>query len=194
MGRRPKPLDPNQPLHAFAIQLRLLRDRAGAASSEKETCERAEIGRSTYYSYLNGENLPSRENLERVIKAWGGDVAAWLELRRQAEEAMVHPPAREDAVLPHVDWSGSEPLFTPLNENELLAAEEKYASAVGSFYGFLGALRERVGSPAFEAISATANGVSVAAVRLVFDGADFLPARVTLKVVDAIKACAINPD
>ncbi|WP_411140299.1 helix-turn-helix domain-containing protein [Streptomyces sp. x-80] len=94
VGRRPKPLDPNQPLHAFAIELRLLRERAGAAGSEKETCERAEIGRSTYYSYLNGENLPSRESLERVVKAWGCDVAAWLERRRQTELALAQSPSQ----------------------------------------------------------------------------------------------------
>ncbi|MFC9736644.1 helix-turn-helix domain-containing protein [Streptomyces noursei] len=94
VGRRPKPLDPNQPLHAFAIELRLLRERAGAVGAEKVTCERAEIGRSTYYSYLNGENLPSRENLERVVKAWGGDVAAWLELRRETELALAQPPSQ----------------------------------------------------------------------------------------------------
>ncbi|MFD4786240.1 helix-turn-helix domain-containing protein [Streptomyces sp. NPDC058459] len=89
VGRRPKPLDPSQPLHAFALELRLLRDKAGALGSEKETCQRAEIGRSTYYSYLNGENLPSRDRLEAVVKAWGGDVKVWLERRRQVEAAVV---------------------------------------------------------------------------------------------------------
>ncbi|MFJ2812169.1 helix-turn-helix domain-containing protein [Streptomyces sp. NPDC087294] len=89
VGRRPKPLDLNHPLHAFAHQLRLLRDQAGTPGSERETCERAEIGRSTYYSYLNGENLPSRESLERVVKAWGGDIEVWLERRRQVEAAVV---------------------------------------------------------------------------------------------------------
>lgn len=89
VGRRPKPLDLNHPLHAFAHELRLLRDQAGAPGSERETCERAQIGRSTYYSYLNGENLPSRESLERVIKAWGGDIEVWLERRRQVEAPVV---------------------------------------------------------------------------------------------------------
>lgn len=93
MGRRPKPLDLNHPLHAFANDLRLLRDQAGAAGSARETCEQAGIGRSTYYSYLKGENLPDRENLERVVKAWDGDVGAWLERRRQVEIALSTLPS-----------------------------------------------------------------------------------------------------
>lgn len=88
VGRRPKPLDRDHPLHAFAIDLRLLRDQAGAVGSVRTTCQEASIGRSTYYSYLKGMNLPDRENLERVIRLWGGDVGAWLDRRRQVEEAL----------------------------------------------------------------------------------------------------------
>jgi len=58
MGRRPKPLDPANPLHAFAVELRTLRDAAGASGLCDPTCERVGITRTTYYAWLGGKQLP----------------------------------------------------------------------------------------------------------------------------------------
>ncbi|WP_433762277.1 helix-turn-helix domain-containing protein [Nocardia sp. CA-135398] len=52
-------LDPGLPLHAFAAELRSLRDSAGQAGTVTETCARAGISRTTYYAWLEGrQRLP----------------------------------------------------------------------------------------------------------------------------------------
>ncbi|MGY1895030.1 BsuBI/PstI family type II restriction endonuclease [Nocardia gipuzkoensis] len=113
MGRRPKRLDPNDPLEAFALELRTLRDGAGRAGREKETCAAGKINRSTYYAWLAGTQLPTLDQFELVVRAWGGDVDHWLRRRRHVEnllgesvatalpqespEAIVRPRTREQA-------------------------------------------------------------------------------------------------
>ncbi|MFC4498384.1 MULTISPECIES: helix-turn-helix domain-containing protein [Streptomyces] len=103
VGRRPEPLDAGNPQHAFALRLRQLRDTAGAAGDTKATCQRAGISPTTYYAWLAGKQLPGRDALERVVKAWGGEVAEWLELRGRTEEtlAMLAVQQRALAPLPH---------------------------------------------------------------------------------------------
>ncbi|MFC4034187.1 hypothetical protein ACFO3J_22310 [Streptomyces polygonati] len=88
MGRRPKPLNPNDPLHAFAIELIGLRDAAGPAGRIKATCDQVGVTRTTYYAWLAGKQLPGRDVLELTVRAWGGDPAYWLACRRKAETAL----------------------------------------------------------------------------------------------------------
>lgn len=88
MGRRPKPLNPNHPLHAFAIELKVLRDAAGLAGEVKATCDRIGVNRTTYYAWLGGKQLPGRDVLELMVRAWGGDPAYWLARRREVETAL----------------------------------------------------------------------------------------------------------
>jgi len=85
----PKRLNPDDPLQAFAIELRLLRERAGSAGAEKATCAVAGINRTTYFAWLAGKQLPGRDALERAVKAWGGVSEYWVERRRQTEAALV---------------------------------------------------------------------------------------------------------
>jgi hypothetical protein len=88
MGRRPKPLNPSDPLHAFAMELVKLRDAAGPAGSARATCDQVGVTRTTYYAWLAGKQLPGRDSLELTVRAWGGDSGHWLELRRKTESAL----------------------------------------------------------------------------------------------------------
>lgn len=88
MGRRPKQLKPDDPLHAFAIELKTLRDSAGPAGSSKATCAAAGINRTTYYAWLAGRQLPGLDALELTVKAWGASSAYWIERRRHTETAL----------------------------------------------------------------------------------------------------------
>lgn len=94
MGRRPNPLNPDDPLHAFAIELGALRDRAGLAGMAKATCDRVGVNRTTYYAWLGGKQLPGRDVLELTVRAWGGDPAYWLERRRETEKALTELAVR----------------------------------------------------------------------------------------------------
>lgn len=97
MGRRPNPLNPEDPLHAFAIELRALRDSVGAAGDVRATCKAAGITRGTYYAWLSGKQLPGRDALQLAVSSWGGDVSFWLSRRRRAEESIAqHPPNSPD--------------------------------------------------------------------------------------------------
>ncbi|BBJ41382.1 hypothetical protein SSPO_041000 [Streptomyces antimycoticus] len=122
MGRRPKPLNPDDPLQAFAIELRALRDAAGASGEREATCEASGIKRSTYYAWLNGTQLPSSDALEVTVKLWGGDVKHWSELRRQAESVLATPDnapgntreiKRTQALICSVEWVNAPVLPFP---------------------------------------------------------------------------------
>ncbi|MFJ4474817.1 hypothetical protein [Streptomyces xanthochromogenes] len=80
---------------AFAVALTALRDEAGAAGGMRRTCDAANISRSTYYAWLSGKQLPGRDVLEIVVKAWGGNVAEWIKLRRETEEQLAEGPDEE---------------------------------------------------------------------------------------------------
>ncbi|MFE3193106.1 helix-turn-helix domain-containing protein [Nocardia sp. NPDC059240] len=90
MGRRPKRLDPGEPLHAFAAELRRLRDQAGSSGTMIQTCKSGAISRTTYYAWLEGRQLPGRDALERIVRGWGGNVAEWAEKRRSTEELLIN--------------------------------------------------------------------------------------------------------
>ncbi|BDM66839.1 hypothetical protein HEK616_03260 [Streptomyces nigrescens] len=98
MGRRLEPLDAENPLHVFALRLRQLRDAAGTAGDTKATCQRVGISPTTYYAWLAGKQLPGRDALERTVKAWGGEVAEWLELRGRTEETLAKLAAQQRAL------------------------------------------------------------------------------------------------
>ncbi|MFF0613264.1 hypothetical protein ACFYUD_31810 [Nocardia tengchongensis] len=89
LGRRQKRLDPGQPLHAFAVDLRRLRDQAGPVGALDQTCKLGDISRTTYYAWLEGKQLPGRDALERVVRAWGGNVNEWAEKRSATEESII---------------------------------------------------------------------------------------------------------
>ncbi|MGW7020440.1 hypothetical protein ACWGGS_13980 [Streptomyces decoyicus] len=115
MGRRPSPLDPDDPLHAFAIELRALRDVAGSDGTFKATCARVGISRSTYFAWLGGKQLPGRDLLELVVESWGGDIAYWLERRRQAEQALEYLKVPSASPQEEVDAGG------PYNDETVLS-------------------------------------------------------------------------
>ncbi|MFB7810803.1 helix-turn-helix domain-containing protein [Streptomyces virginiae] len=117
MGRRPSRLNPNNPVEAFALELRALRDAAGPAGTVTATCRAAGITRTTYYAWLSGKQLPGRDALERVVRPWGGDIAYWLERRRRAEEEAGSPTdrprPRRGAAAQEDDTATAEPGPTP---------------------------------------------------------------------------------
>ncbi|MEU0963553.1 hypothetical protein ABZ328_29015 [Micromonospora aurantiaca] len=97
MGRPPKGLNPDNPLHAFAIELKIFRDRAGFAGTAKATCGAVGINRTTYYAWLAGKQLPGRDVLELTVRAWSGDLDYWLQRRRQAEAALAELSSQRQA-------------------------------------------------------------------------------------------------
>ncbi|MGW4240882.1 hypothetical protein [Nocardia sp. NPDC004722] len=90
MARRPKPLDPNgSPTERFALNLRALRDSAGAdAPTIEDLAIEGKASRSAMYKAIGGNVVPSRGTLAVLVTAWGGDVATWMK-RRSALEAEV---------------------------------------------------------------------------------------------------------
>lgn len=89
MGRRPKRLDSSQPLQAFAIELRNLRNQAGSAGLPDQTCMLADISQTTYYAWLQGKQLPGRDSLERVVRAWNGNIEEWIAKRNLVEDLLI---------------------------------------------------------------------------------------------------------
>ncbi|WP_372411854.1 helix-turn-helix domain-containing protein [Streptomyces luteireticuli] len=134
MGRLPKALDPRDPLQAFAIELRALRDAAGAAGGQAATCEAVGINRSTYYAWLSGAQLPTSDLLELVVRAWGGDRAHWAERRRQTERALAQD--RPDCELPTRETSNETD--SPLSEIERLEFSIPWTEAIESAWMVLG--------------------------------------------------------
>ncbi|MEV4875308.1 hypothetical protein [Streptomyces cyaneofuscatus] len=101
MARRARPLDPSEPLEAFASDLRRLRD---AAPPRRTRAGRAEpfgvdhvvakygVGRSSVYAALSGRRLPSRTVLRAMVLAWDprGEEAMpqWMGKRLDVESAL----------------------------------------------------------------------------------------------------------
>ncbi|MCD9901348.1 hypothetical protein LUR56_18220 [Streptomyces sp. MT29] len=101
MARRARPLDPSEPLEAFASDLRRLRDaapprrtRAGRAEPFGVTMFVAKygVGRSSIYAALSGRRLPSRTVLRAMVLAWDprGEEAMpqWMGKRLDVESAL----------------------------------------------------------------------------------------------------------
>ncbi|MFB6520103.1 hypothetical protein [Streptomyces sp. NPDC056401] len=127
MGRRPRALDPTDPLQAFAIDLRALRDAAGATGTAVATCNATGITRTTYYAWLAGTQLPGRDVLEPTVRLWGGDVTHWLSRRRQVEEnAAARTPSRPQ--LHH----------TPTQPHSSEPADEQKIQEAKNFLKYLG--------------------------------------------------------
>jgi transcriptional regulator with XRE-family HTH domain len=106
MGRRSKPLDPQNPLHRFASELRSLCDAAGAEGSCQATCKRAGITRTTYYAWLSGKQLPGVDALGLTVKAWGGDTVYWMNRRREVEQELAGLAVRRQTRRPEPQLSG----------------------------------------------------------------------------------------
>lgn len=138
MGRRPKLLDPNHPLEAFAIELRALREEAGQVGGLRETCAAAEISESTYYAWMAGTQLPNRDALERVVRLWRGDVQHWMRRRRAVEDALtqsIPPPAPAPPVA--TEQIVDRPLVNPLilNAGHLESTEQIFAGDLAAMRG-----------------------------------------------------------
>lgn len=89
MTRRPRPLDPADPLGGFAIELRALRDAAGPdAATLDDIATTGLVGRSSIYAILNGVRMPSPTKLDVLVTAWGGDPQIWRAKRTMVLDAL----------------------------------------------------------------------------------------------------------
>lgn len=107
MPRRPRILDTSNPIHAFALELRQLRDRVvhrpiGRHGDEgkqhlpltvDELSARYDVSRASIYSALSGQRLPSRATLLAIVRAWAPnpeeDLAYWMTRRSEVEASFV---------------------------------------------------------------------------------------------------------
>lgn len=101
MARRARPLDPSEPLEAFASDLRRLRDaapprRTGTVRAEPfgvdHVVAKYGVGRSSIYAALSARRLPSRTVLRAMVLAWDpqGEAAMpkWMGKRLDVETAL----------------------------------------------------------------------------------------------------------
>lgn len=164
MGRRPNQLDPSIPLHRFAIELRKLRDSAGAAGGCQATCKSAGISKATYYAWLSGVQLPGRAAFELTIASWRGDLQFWLLLRRDIEDCLLEKATKtpsEDRTSEKTAKLPTRTFVRPVEEPaESLYAQDiavtdkqtrsllpAYRTAVTVFTESLYTLRRSLGSP-----------------------------------------------
>jgi hypothetical protein len=85
MPKPPPPLNENDPIHRFAARLRELRFSAGQPPvvllGLKMHCHHSTVSR-----FLNGENLPTRGQLDEFVLACGGDKDEWRKTLAAAEK------------------------------------------------------------------------------------------------------------
>jgi len=92
---KPRPwLDPVEPVHSFAREMRSLRFRAGDPSLQQLARAMA-CSHSTVSAYLNGRRLPPPKQLESFVLACQGNVEDWLERLEAVREQLDGLPARE---------------------------------------------------------------------------------------------------
>ena len=92
MGRRAKPVDPQQgPLAAFTADLWTLRAGAGAdAPTMDQISDATGVPRSTLYAALKGDRVPGVKALAALVQAWGGDEEAWTIRRGDLQVDLVN--------------------------------------------------------------------------------------------------------
>ncbi|MFD9569755.1 hypothetical protein ACFWBI_07920 [Streptomyces sp. NPDC059982] len=153
-----------------------------------------EITRATYYAWLGGTQLPGRDALDLLIKAWGGDRAYWLKRRRQAEQGAgggasaialdtaVPLGEQESAVSEareHEEAAETVPpteAFSTAGYSAALQGSEKYARAMANFLDRLHDLHLCAGLPTEEQIakSITRMDIDPEVVRHIMDGSVYL--------------------
>ena len=78
MPKAPPRLDPANPVHGFALEMRKLRLRAGDPSLA-ELARAMTCSHSTVSAYINGRRLPLPRQLASFVLACKGDPSDWLE-------------------------------------------------------------------------------------------------------------------
>jgi hypothetical protein len=92
VGRREAELDPDGPLHEFALALRALRSAAGAPSY-RELAHTARYSQSVLAAAASGHTLPTWDVTRAYVAACGGDVGEWRERWERAAQS-ARPAAR----------------------------------------------------------------------------------------------------
>jgi hypothetical protein len=77
MGRPERDLDTTDPLHAFAAELRLLRERVGLPKY-LAMARRSGVSRTALAEAAGGDHLPSWRTVEAYVRACGADPEEWL--------------------------------------------------------------------------------------------------------------------
>lgn len=200
MPRRPRALDRNDsPLSAFALDLRALRDSAGAdAKSVATIAKEAGIHRASVFAALSGTRVPSRHVLSAIVRSWNGDAAEWLAKRSALENAFVtarqvQQQREQDARAPRaeVTFGDLERSGVPLNKIISVPHEpgKPTKDAVVVFAEALNTLRFRYGNCSADELSQQ-TGLSRSAIYRAFDG-KYLP---SLKTVEALVSVLAHND
>lgn len=137
MPRAMRVLDLSDPRHAFASELRKLRDGAvrrpvGRDTRETdkskqdeplsvdELCIRYKVSRASIYTALSGTRIPSRRTLLAMVRAWAPrgdeDISEWMTRRLQAEQGST---SAEDAS------KSTQPAGLPDGESEAAPARQR---------------------------------------------------------------------
>jgi transcriptional regulator with XRE-family HTH domain len=99
MPKAPPRLDPDHPVHRFALEMRSLRLRAGDPAL-RELARAMSCSHSTVSAYLNGHRLPPPRQLKAFVLACKGDPVAWqlqLEAVRQGLSRRLPAPDKRGA-------------------------------------------------------------------------------------------------
>ncbi|MFH8595375.1 hypothetical protein [Streptomyces rimosus] len=120
------------------------------------------INRSTYYAWLSGAQLPGRDVLNLLIRAWGGEPTHWLERRREVEEAL--EPPRPTPKAPSAN-------NITLRELSRLSGTEEEGRA--EFKRIIESLYMAALEPPREVIATQSGGIPISAVAMVLDGGCF---------------------
>ncbi|WP_382465696.1 helix-turn-helix domain-containing protein [Streptomyces noursei] len=177
-------MDPENPLHAFARELKELRHEAGATGGPKPTCIAVGISRSTYYAWLSGKQLPEQDLLERAVKHWGGDTRYWTRRRSQMVDRLTVELPQDVGELPAhpvdvaFDYLGS--VQADEYEAELNAHLIEQSKALTKFYYNLKGVYIAAGRPRRESVSLKTY-LSPQAVADVFMGHIFKPPEETYR-------------
>jgi len=87
MPKPPPALDPANPAHSFARELRRLRLRTGDPPLG-ELARAMSCSHSTVSAYLNGQRLPPAKQLESFVLACNGNTADWLQRLEEVREEL----------------------------------------------------------------------------------------------------------
>lgn len=94
MPRQAPRLDPDDPVQALALELRIMVLRAGSPPVA-ELARKMSCSHPTVSAYLNGRRLPPPDQLRGLVQACGGDWAYWQRELEKAHEQRSRLPARD---------------------------------------------------------------------------------------------------
>ena len=149
MPKKPPRLDPADPVHGFAEEMRRLRLRAREPSLG-ELARAMTCSHSTISAYLNGHRLPPPKQLESFVLACKGNVADWLERLEAVREQLDRLPItevprlataepRDDEAGKHAQVMADHPADAAGSEDEQTVGPAKPRSAttqaIGPLYG-----------------------------------------------------------